>query len=249
MKLHYKRAAIIGDCHGNREFLKRAIWQASKGDDEIDVVIQVGDFGVWPSSQSMYNYSYDLPVYFVDGNHEHHPWLLKNCALAVNELGEDVYYVNRGTVIDFSNTRILFCGGAHSIDWIYRTEGHSWFREENLTDENVAKCMAAKDIDVMITHDAPTICKIVPEDYPLAMPNREKLDEIHQHLKPANWYFGHFHKNWEWTDPDTGTRFFCCGADCNSEITHKPGGITGKRFAQYAIYDFDEKREILTDGI
>ena len=249
MKLYYKRAAIIGDCHGNREFLERAIWQASTCDPEIDVVIQVGDFGVWPFKGHMHNYSYDLPVYFVDGNHEHHPWLLAHCPEKINELGNNVFYVNRGVTLEINNTSVLFCGGAHSIDWMYRQEGHSWFREENITDENVEKCLAVDPVDLIITHDAPRICKIVQEDYPLAMPNREKLDVIHQHHKPANWYFGHFHQNWCWTDPDSGTRFFCCGADCNSEILHNGGMPTGKRYAQYAVYDFEEKREISTDGI
>ena len=73
------KVMICGDIHGNFKLFNNII-----NNHEVDLVIQVGDFGYWPKSKynveakTVFNSKYDTKditypsIIFIDGNHENH---------------------------------------------------------------------------------------------------------------------------------------------------------------------------------
>lgn len=183
---------------------------------ELTTVIQVGDFGYWPSSKHLGHHLNSLRVpdgiklYWIDGNHEDFNQMQKWDIL--NKLSpfknHKAYYVPRGTVLNLCGHEILFIGGAESIDVLYRKNGVNWFPQESITDQDVEKCLAAVDgkkIDIVVSHDAPRsfhLYNLNPfgwqefgwkkrEDYKDY--SKDRLETIMQAVKPSWWFFGHYH--------------------------------------------------------
>ena len=74
------RIGLVGDTHANTGWFMRVIQEMAA--DNIDVIVQLGDFGWWPESRFAWKVSRTaveagVDVLFVDGNHEHHPHLRK----------------------------------------------------------------------------------------------------------------------------------------------------------------------------
>ena len=62
---------FIGDIHARYDGIDQAIQT-----ENSDVVVQCGDFGIWPDEQKLVRISNnDIPVYFCRGNHEYHDLL------------------------------------------------------------------------------------------------------------------------------------------------------------------------------
>ena len=144
----------VGDLHGEFQALEALALTAAPD----DIIIQVGDFGIWPYTQARWQLSRD--VYFVDGNHDHIPSLPLH-ALAPVEVWPHAWYVPRGVVLNLLGRRVLFCGGSKSLDRAWRPKNstqHGWFEEEQLTMNDVARArehVGAEVIDLMITHAPP----------------------------------------------------------------------------------------------
>jgi Icc-related predicted phosphoesterase len=156
-------------------------------------VLQVGDLGYWPSLPDVWppKLAFSVPVYFCDGNHEDH-WALRDRKSDV--LYPNVTYMPRGSVMEIDGLRVMFFGGAVSIDKHVRKEGVSWFSEETASQANFAYAMSDDGpIDVVISHTAPVCIDWVPRDMP--DPTSHALQAILEHFKPSRWYFGHFHRH------------------------------------------------------
>lgn len=112
-------------------------------------VLQVGDLEWHPDRPPL---AAPWPIYFCEGNHDHLPSLLG--LREPTEVARNWIYCPRGSVITLGDKRIGFLGGARSIDRAVRTEGRSWWPEEEPTHEEAAR-LADHEIDLLVTHTPP----------------------------------------------------------------------------------------------
>lgn len=182
---------VAGDTHGNPLHAEYLFGMAVYLD--MDVIVQVGDFGYWEHEDegvfldlcSAFATENDMPLYFIDGNHENHTMLRdtygpggarhKQTPAGFWQIRAGVYYIPRGHRWEWSGVTMMGLGGAHSVDknWrldIERNGGLDrngrrrpapgprtlWWPEEELTDEDVTKALAdPRFIDILFTHDRP----------------------------------------------------------------------------------------------
>lgn len=200
------KTRIIGDIHGNwysYQLLTQPISHNS---------IQVGDFGIgfgqgeyWHDQVNEYQKSGQHR--FIRGNHDN-PEICKN---------EMIGCIKDGTV----ENKAMFIGGAWSIDHAYRTEGFSWWQDEELSIiqlNNMIDVYSITKPDIMITHDCPTLAAyhmfvksgktIGGKSLHLTRTGEalQAMFEIHQ---PKFHFFGHWHHTAS-MDID-GTHFQCIG--------------------------------------
>jgi predicted phosphodiesterase len=122
---------------------------------------------------------------------------------------ENIKLVADYTVIETKENRILFIGGATSVDRKHRDLDISyWSGEIPVYDED--KLKAAKKPDIIITHTAPSfaypttkvgLMEWAAHDYSIVEDcayERNVFDKIYEYLKkrkytPHTWAYGHFH--------------------------------------------------------
>jgi len=89
---------------------------------------------------------------------------------------------------------VMFIGGAWSIDWTLRTEGYSWWSDEQCSQEQLNQfviLLSRKDLSIMITHDFPE--GIVPSVFlnhnkeHIHTRTGQALESIRQLTRPALW--------------------------------------------------------------
>ena len=149
---------LIGDIHGDFFMLKELL----KSIPQEATVVQVGDFGIWPSFAPRWKRAQiDRPVYFIDGNHDYIPWLDAESVDPI-EIWPNAIYIPRGYVtsfeVDGEPKKFLFLGGSKSVDRkfrIHQSTDHGWFDEEQLTPEQADSAIAKGPVDYMVTHTPP----------------------------------------------------------------------------------------------
>lgn len=149
--------AFLGDIHGSVGILKLRLDFLRDKFPEVKALIQVGDFGWYNSKQPAFNtVNPHIPVYWIDGNHEDFRKL--KGITEVTEVAPNIFYVPRGTVLELDGRRIAFMGGAASVDKEYRLgSGMSWYPEELITAEDVARFDGVYDVDIFVTHTPPQV--------------------------------------------------------------------------------------------
>lgn len=195
---------ILGDLHGDFDALNAYLRQTP-----AQTLIICGDFGFWPAlgmdvkaikNKQLFR---RVTIRFCDGNHEEHPLLrsLINPArpYASVEVAEGIFYQPRGSVWRSpKGERVLFAGGAYSVDNALREDGKDWFSElEILRRENLPEVLP--EADVVVSHTAPSLFPVEKHyrDYgpgsDASDPSRHVLDEVLRVVRPRRWFFGHFH--------------------------------------------------------
>ena len=214
------RIFVSGDWHGNPTPISSENWPESTELSQSDIVLQLGDFGLYwdnpPSKEEIYWLEWlktkPFQIAFLGGNHESytllesHPYAERFGGLVridKSETGEIIELL-RGEVYTMSNKKILTIGGALSIDKAYRSEGFSWwpqeylsYKEENNTFDNLDK--HNWKVDYVLTHTCPY--DII--EWFLDNPSGRKFDdkvskfllEIDNRLEFNEWHFGHFHND------------------------------------------------------
>jgi hypothetical protein len=174
----------IGDIHGKIDRYLPLI----QGVDSI----QVGDFGMGfiPTPE--------LPARarFIRGNHDS-PEICR----------QHPNWIADGTIEDDT----MFIGGAWSIDRAYRTEGVSWWPDEELSiselDRMIDMAIAMRP-RIMVTHDCPTDAVYhLFNAHPISTRTQQALNAIWQLAPPEIWLFGHWHQSRD--QVINGTRFIC----------------------------------------
>lgn len=204
------RIIITGDLHGDIMRLFNCNLPDATKDD---LVIVLGDFGcIWSKETTVFNFSIieDLPfsVAFVDGNHENFR-LIRELEEVVEwnggragKLPSGVIHLLRGEIYNINNKRIGVCGGANSVDLWHRTEGISWWPEEEITTTDIGHFIRNlgdnNHIDIMLSHDCPAA--ITPQISVFSNINGVKISNSQRRLQSINemvnidkWYFGHWH--------------------------------------------------------
>jgi Icc-related predicted phosphoesterase len=191
---------IIGDIHGEYHDYRMVLRGCENS-------IQVGDFGIGFFKDHWHNMVNENaraePTHrFIRGNHDDPA----RCKTMIN-------YIEDGTV----ENGVMYIGGAWSIDQQYRTEGVSWWPDEELSYEEL-QTMVDKYRDykprVMITHDCPTSIAWemfvsrwgAPHHKTRTAQAFQAMFEYHQ---PEHWFFGHWHDTRDLTL--FGTKFQCLG--------------------------------------
>ncbi len=148
---------FVGDVHAEFVHFRKHLLKMPKD----AIIIQIGDFGIWPYYQSDWEKNWikvkrNDPIYFIDGNHEYHPFF--EGITTPTEIWNGLIFIPRGTVLELDGKTIGFLGGGTSVDKDYRTPGHDWFPEECVTDAQADLLLsnaAGKKIDILATHVPP----------------------------------------------------------------------------------------------
>jgi hypothetical protein len=205
---------VAGDWHGNLRWSRSIVrWLPRWLPDESPrVIVHAGDFGAWRSHPHFLDglnealAKDEAIVYFVDGNHEDHPWLHELAGTPDPQqpvgIRSNIIWLPRGYRWTWHARTWLALGGAVSVDRALRTEGWDWFPEETITHTQAQRIIADGRADVMICHDTPSSVplRLPPPsrlwaDHDLARSDRhrEQLQEIVDAVQPAHLIHGHYH--------------------------------------------------------
>jgi hypothetical protein len=199
---------LAGDWHADTAHALRVIDAAA----EIGAfgVLQTGDFGFWPRHPRGRDFlikvaarcvERGVSVWFCDGNHEDHSQLPHGRVTGPVSVAPSVWWVPRGTVMEWAGRRVLFMGGAVSVDQPRRTPGVDWFPGEIPTVADFERASRSGAVDLVIAHEGlpgtPLVSNynayIPPEVVELADGVRSAMGAIADELAPSVWAHGHWH--------------------------------------------------------
>lgn len=235
---------VAGDWHKSFIFAELQLERAK--DEGCEAVIQLGDFGYWPpwepwtSSQSGVCWfsakihamaqRLELPVYWVDGNHENHE------ALHPGQGDQWLRHLPRGFRWQWWGKTWMAVGGGVSVDKSVRTPGLDWFPEEVLSMRQLEYCLREGDVDIVVAHDTVAEVEIpgihgqdktkntngyFPEEAIAESENhRALMSIIAEEKRPAYWFHGHYHERYnglwqakEWREAEGGPAMLVVGLD------------------------------------
>ena len=191
---------FVGDAHGNLAFMRHALELAKTS--EADLVIQVGDFGFWPSKSFSSIVDNDfikgaMPLWVIRGNHDFMGDAYQYLKTPTFEPG--LTLLNDGWKTDFDGVSVGFLGGAVSVDQDARIMGRSWWPDEVTSDDNVEAALFGGPVDVWVTHDA---VYNPPGKEPWRFQGyitdklevqRNKMAKVFRALRPSLHIHGHWH--------------------------------------------------------
>jgi hypothetical protein len=191
------KVAFISDVHGKWNAYEQICAQHEH-------TIQVGDFGIgFEKVVGRYSPILSNRHRFIRGNHDDPA----GCKDHPN-------FIPDGHTEVISGTKVMFVGGAFSIDRHWRTEGINWWRDEENSYRDFLTFFETYEAfkpDLMVTHDCPTdFAKLfmLGAHKPLYDSTTgaalQTMFDIHQ---PNRWVFGHWHTHID--QIYKGTRFFC----------------------------------------
>ena len=181
---------IIGDIHGR----SRKHFEIATG---ADYSIALGDIG--------FDYEYLKTLdpekhRCLAGNHDRYDIIYKY----PHFLGDfGTYTIDNPQQIPFD---CFFIRGGYSIDKAYRTEGISWWANEELSWEQMNECVKEyKRVkpDVVISHECPAeiIPYVVQNNFNITPSSTSRLlNELLTAHQPELWFFGHLHNTCEYHD-------------------------------------------------
>lgn len=199
---------LAGDIHGNTNHAK---WLVNRAQEEqVSLILQLGDFGLWPGNEGL-KYRYQLNRYLesagigmlvTGGNHEDYNQvdLAYSPDFGLGELDpwqmeSHIFWLPRGFRFTAGGVRFMSLGGAYSVDKQWRTEGRSWWAQEQISDYELDRAIAGGKCDVMLTHDKPKLSNPAwnRKDIFEAWPNQEKIQEAVEACRPKWLFHGHLH--------------------------------------------------------
>jgi len=194
---------FIGDIHGDFHYYKQVLLSG------VESSVQVGDYGLG------FNKSVDAEMLkwadenrqhkFIRGNHDN-----KTVCQTFPNYIPDGYF-------DHQN-KILYIGGAWSIDYWARKEGINYWADEECSTQTLSQIILnAVDFKprIIVSHDAPDS---IPTELQLHNPafggpvrtrTGAYLEFLFSRWKPELWIFGHWHKSSR--KEIGGTKFICLG--------------------------------------
>jgi len=208
---------LLGDTHGKTAWVLFALdLFAERG---ITTIAQVGDFGVWPDGDRFLKavnlrlIKNGQELFVVPGNHESYD-IIASVAVAEDgwqHLRSNILLAPRGHRWEWGGASFVALGGAPSVDRWARVSGprgrnsKSWWAEEAITPDDVAKVVAGGYADVMLCHDAPhgvlTINANIAgnphgfkqQDLEYAYEGRTLMTEAFTGVAPKVFVHGHYH--------------------------------------------------------
>lgn len=156
----------------------------------------------------------DLIVLFIRGNHDD-PGYLASLPLDKNgvaQLRPRIWFLPDGFRWTWWDRQWLAAGGATSLDKPWRTEGQTWWSDEELSDETIDRIILDGPTDVVVAHDAPWLpggflsvayrqhlppwqraSQFVVSEIIRADEHQQRLARLRDGVRPAHWFHGHHH--------------------------------------------------------
>lgn len=208
---------ITGDVHGTYDFEKLYSLLKYQVTYE-DTLIILGDAGIcWNKQQDeivlkLFS-AIPITVVFIDGNHENFDILKKFPIVEyrgakTHQISKHIYHVLRGEIITLEKFTFLCIGGACSIDKAFRKDGVSWWKDEEITNEDVNNALNNlkkfnNTVDCVLTHcvDSYTI-----KNFTSYKPDNstDMLIFIDEEVTYKFWFYGHYHE-----DRQIGSNKYC----------------------------------------
>ncbi len=208
--------AVLGDLHGHLglALLLLEKWE-KKTKNSLDLILQVGDFGIWPypsirldnatkrfskkdpeeiSFEGFYNGTSLLAKYFLEQRKIEAP------IICIRGNHEDFYFLNSFTrkrkelqPIDHyqrifylaNGESYLFQSGDHSLKIAGLGGIDTHHTEEGFNDKEINRLYGEREIDIFLTHQAPT-----------NLPNKrgsERIQSLIDFVEPRYHFCGHHH--------------------------------------------------------
>lgn len=191
---------FVGDIHGEFDIFKRQIKRLGIGKC---CMISVGDFGVGFSrpqkekaifkNLNSFLSQRDIELFVIAGNHDAPEYFQGQINLSHFKLLPDY------TSFKIGGSKVLFIGGAISIDRKHRKEGYSYWEDEAI---KLPPYPITEKPDIIVAHDAPLWAgkdasslydepgNPVKSD---AIAGRKILGDLAFNLKPRLFVHGHYH--------------------------------------------------------
>ena len=204
------RFYVTGDIHGDFNSLLDFIEKFNL--KEGDNIIVLGDVALaWRQDQVDYNANIEnyerwcngVHLYWIDGNHENFD-IIKSWELNAEGIynnSEHIHYCSRGTILNINDKKILFMGGADSVDKFRRTEHLSWWEDETVTDKDIQGITG--HFNYVFSHACPRsifntnkvyLCTLTNINEDNAIHNSEDtLEKLKNNISYDNWFFAHYH--------------------------------------------------------
>lgn len=202
------RVLLAGDWHGNADWAAGCLRVAAGAG--CPVVLQLGDFGLWPGREEAYLDRLEeeagglgVGLVWIDGNHEDHDsldrWRPQADRQGLVAMRPHVTWASRGARWSWGGVRFGALGGAVSIDRFLRRAGHNWWPQEAVTEADVER-LGDEPLDVLATHAAPTA--VTFPSRPLRLPGtiiedarrvRALVDSAVARTRPRLVVHGHHH--------------------------------------------------------
>jgi predicted phosphodiesterase len=193
-----------GDIHGHFGDLNTLI-----NSKKPDVLIQCGDNAYYWTQEFEEDNAYgfqkikpgDCKVYLVPGNHENYDQIEKFVGRRGPdpiEIEPNIFYCPIGSTLELNGKRVMFIGGADSIDKHWRVAGVSWWAQEYLNSHDMNYCLQTPHkIDYIFSHTCPFDFRIFERlniFEKASDPSMYALNQVFFALKPSKWFFGHWHE-------------------------------------------------------
>ena len=169
------RIFITGDTHIPIDIKKLSTknWEEQKNLTGDDYLIIAGDFGLlWDAVETREEKYWTkwlnnkkFTTLFIDGNHENFTRLnrLEKTSFLGGKVGvvsNSIFYLQRGEIYSINKKKFLTIGGAHSHDIEHRTEGLSWWKEEEINEDEKKHTIKNLEkhnyeVDYIIAHTLP----------------------------------------------------------------------------------------------
>ena len=204
-----ERVLLAGDWHGNAAWAEACTVAAAEA--ACPVVLQLGDFGLWPGRADAYLDHVDaaaqragVAVVWIDGNHEDHDaldrWRDRAGPGGLVAMRPSVTWAPRGARWSWGAAAFGALGGAVSIDRFLRRPGVNWWPQEAVTPADVER-LGDDPLDVLVTHAAPAAVafpvpprlRLPPAIVADARAGRALLDDAVRRTRPRLVVHGHHH--------------------------------------------------------
>lgn len=230
--LNPDRFLIAGDWHAHGYQAGAALGLMENIGPDVKVLVHVGDFGIWPSTAghtflkrlSEALVERDMWVLFVDGNHEDFNTLL-NIPRELDGhriVRERIVHLPRGFRWNWNGIDFGALGGAHSVDQQWRQPGKTWWAQEWVNDNELARFRGGGPVDVVFMHDSPAgapnevvdsednqkraFASYGPRNMAMASDHRRRLASAIDPTDPAMIFHGHYHRRMQGTYTREGGR-------------------------------------------
>lgn len=181
---------VLGDAHADRPDRRRALFAAYRASG-ADTALQCGD---------LLHYTLPVPTYFVGGNNEDQDVL---AALRHGRLQSGAVrnaHLLHSTVAEVAGRRVAGLTGNYAPSRFHsdRADLEGERRRHFVADE-VAQARELRDVDVLLTHEAPNGVPVT-EDYDVGTGH---VDRVLDALDPELCLLGHHHEHVEGAYGDT----------------------------------------------
>jgi predicted phosphodiesterase len=183
-----QRVGALGDIHGDFASVRRIMRQHP----EIHTWLCVGDVA---DAEGRYE-AFDAPLHWIKGNNENFD------LIASGDLPANLHYIPNGTLQTIAGLQVAGLGGTFAPT-MYDTPAAALLhpkkgtakateladRRRHFVREEVEACKAFRDVDVLLTHEAPRPFRVKGNDA-----GKTPINEILAAMKPRLHLFGHHHR-------------------------------------------------------